>query len=103
MQVPGKHVILELDLKDLGEPFLQRRIHDGHHGLHSPIEVAGHEVRRPEVELGRVAVRAESKDSRVLEETAHQRSDSDSLRKTGHAGAQAAETADDQIDLRPGL
>ena len=103
MQVPGKHVILELDLKDLGEPFLQRRIHDGHHGLHSPIEVAGHEVRRPEVELGRVAVRAESKDSRVLEETAHQRAHSDAVRKAGHARAQAAETADDQIDLRPGL
>src|SRR5260370_39393657 len=40
---PGKQVVLELDVEDLGKPFLQRRIHDGNHRLDAAIEVTRHE------------------------------------------------------------
>src|SRR3989442_15909347 len=39
----------------------------------------------------------------MLEEAADQRAYADSSGKTGHAGPQAAESADDQVDFGPGL
>ena len=82
----------------------RRVVGDAQHRLDAPIEVARHHVGRSDHVLGLVvAGLAESEDPRVLEIAADDRAHRDPLRKPGHAGAQAADAAHDEVDARAGV
>src|SRR5690606_4936975 len=70
--------------------------------LDTPVEVARHQVRRPDKDL-LVAAVAEVVDPRVLEEPADDRADRDPVADTRHARAQAAYPTDLEVDLDAGL
>ncbi len=69
--------------------------------LDPPVEVAVHKVRRADPDLVGPAV-AESDHPRMLQEAAENRPHPDALRQAGHAGAQGADSPDDQIDVDAG-
>src|SRR3954454_21929216 len=77
---------------------------DGHEHLDPPIEVTRHPVGRAD-EVQRLAVVAmtEADDPGVLEVTTEDRTDPNVLTHAGHAGAQAADPAHDEIDLHSGV
>src|SRR5262249_50468031 len=87
---------------DLTDPRLGLRVVDRHHGLDPPVEVALHQVRRPDVPLLFAAV-GEPVDPRVLEELADDAADADAVRLAGDAGLERTDAADDHLDVDAGL
>src|SRR5712671_2291169 len=81
---------------------MQQSIFDRRDDLHPPIEVAGHPVGGPEVQLG-VAVVSEIENARVLEKTADDADHSDSITDARNSRPQAADPTDDQVDVHSGL
>ena len=79
-----------------------RRVAHAAQRFDAPVEVALHQVGAADVELRPPAVR-EPVDARVLEEPADDGADANALADAGHAGLQAADAADDQVDLDAGL
>ena len=107
-QVPALLAVLQVGHHDLVEDLaVDGGVFDGHQRFHPPVHVARHPVGRADEHLGMarrqpVAV-AEADDAAMLEEAADDALDPDVLRQARHAGAQAADAADHQVDLHPGL
>ena len=105
-ELPRQHVVGEVDRR--GSPAAGPAAPDvsiGATHLDALVEVAGHEVGRADVvrrPAGAGAV-AEAVDAGVLEVAAEDRADPDVLRQARHAGAQAADAPQDQVDLHAGL
>ena len=97
---PRPAVVGEQDLDDPGEPVARLEVLDRHDRLDPPVEVAVHEVGRPDVPL-RIAAVGEAPDPRVLEELADDRSNADALGQARHAGLERTRAADDQLDPDP--
>ena len=79
------------------------RVLDRQHIFDAPVEVARHPVGRADVDL-RCGVRqlvsvGEAPQPAMFEEPADDRLDVDILGKAGNAGPQAADAADDEVDL----
>ena len=101
LERPREHVVGEVELEDLVEPGAQAAVGDAQHRLDAPVEVARHEVGRADDVLGVVvAGLAEAEDPRVLEVATDDRPHGDVLGQAGHAGAQAADAAHDEVDPR---
>ena len=90
--------------EDLVEPRLVLRVRHGHEHLDAPIEVARHPVGGADQEqrLALVAV-GEADDARMLEVATEDRAHADVLAEPGHAGTQAADAADGEVDLHAGV
>src|SRR5680860_1335487 len=67
-ELPGQHVVGELDLEHLREPSLEPGVGDRGECLDASIQVAGHEVGGADEVLGRGRVGTEAVDARVLED-----------------------------------
>ena len=85
---------------------------DADQGLHAPIQVAVHQVRRayPDFWAGQRALAnlwalgvGEGEDAAVLQETPQYGVDPDVLAQPRYSGLQGADTALDDVDLNPGL
>ena len=98
---PGQRVVGQVDVEDLLEPVLQAGVDDRDERLDPAVEVAGHQVGRADV--ARPAARAgavgEAEDPRVLEVATDDRAHPDVLGQARHPGTQAADAADDEVDL----
>ena len=81
---------------------LEPGVLDREHQLDAAAEVPRHPVGRGEENLGLVVV-LEIRDARVLQELVDDAGDVDVLRDPGHARAQAADAADDQVDFHAGM
>jgi hypothetical protein len=91
-------VVREVRVEVAHDPGLHRVVEDREHELDSAEEVAIHPVRARAVDLLRAAV-VEVEATAVLEEPADDRAHANVVRHAGHARAQAADAADDQIDV----
>ena len=101
-ELPRERVVGEVDVEDLGQPLAQPGIGDGHDRLDPAFEVAGHEIGGADEVLGGLGIGAEAVDARVLEEPPDDRTHPDRLRQAGHPGPEAADPADEQVDLGAG-
>ena len=101
-QFPRQGVVLAVDVEDALEPVDQLLVGDGRQRFDSAVEVARHEVGRPDVVLAPPAL-AEAVDPGVFEVAAHDRTHGDGLGQAGYTGPQAAHAAHDEVDLRPRL
>src|SRR5215467_11501390 len=103
-ELPTLLVVLEIGDHDLAEDLLVHgRIEDRAQDFDAAVEVARHQVGGGDVDR-RALVRqsvagAEAEYAAVLKEAADDRLDADALGETGHAGAQAADAAHDEVDL----
>src|SRR5829696_6859562 len=104
---PALLVVEEVRQHDLVEDLLMHgRVDDRQQGLDAPVEVAGHQVRRGDVDV-RLRVRqavavAEAVDAGMLQEAPNDRLDADGLRQAGDAGPQAADAPHYEVDLNAG-
>ena len=78
------------------------RVLHGEGKFDAAIEVAGHHVGTAEIDLFFASI-VEVEDAAVLEEAADDAGDADIVADSGHAGAKAADAADEEIELDPGL
>ena len=102
-ELPGEHVVRQVDAKDVVQTLLQVAVEDLGDAFDPVVQVARHEVGRADERLRSALLAAEAIDPRVLEVPADQGADADVLRQTGHPGLQAADAADDQVDVGPRL
>src|ERR1700731_234955 len=103
---PALLVILEIGNHDLIKHLLMhRRVDDRAQRLDATIEVAGHQIRRGNIDrrlgMRQTVSAAETIDAPMLEEAADDRLDANVLRKAGNAGPQATNAAYDQVDRYP--
>ena len=106
--LPGLLGVLEIGEHDLVEDLgVDGRVLDRHQHLDTAVEVARHPVGGRDEQpgmFGRQAVAVgEGQDAAVLQEPPDDRADVDGLAEARHAGAQAADAADDQVDDHAGL
>src|SRR6185436_6937167 len=102
-EVPALLIVLEIRRHDLVENLL---VHGGIENraqhLDAAVEIARHHVGRRDVDRGfamrQAVARAKAIDARVLKEPADDRLDADALGQSRHAGPQAADAADHEID-----
>ena len=99
IELPGAHVVGEIDGDDLLEDS-RRQFWREHrkHQFDPAEEVSRHPVGARQIDL-RVVVGAEDIDATVFEETSHEASHLDVLADPGDAGAQATDTADEELHL----
>ena len=101
-EAPGPPVVGLHDPDDLGDPVAGVAVLDRHERLDPPIEVALHQVGRPDVPLLVAAVQ-EAVDARVLEELADDRADHDPVGDPLAAGPDRADAADDEVHVDAAL
>ncbi len=102
VHLPGVLTVIEEGVDDLGEFGFGVGVMDGAGGFDSAREVAIHPVGRADqvgvvFEFGRAI--GEAVDAGVFEESPDDRADGDVFAHVGDSWAQAAEPADDQVDL----
>src|SRR3954465_10260077 len=96
-EVPGVRVVRQRALERIEQVVAQRGVLDRRHELAPRVGVARQGGGGADVDLG-LAVALEGEDPRVLEEAADHRVDADVLRDARHAGDQAADPADVEVD-----
>src|SRR5260221_486752 len=106
VEEPALGRILEVGDHDLVEHLtMDGWVLNRHQGLDAPVEIARHPVRRGDEDLGVVGWQlvavGEADDAAMLEEAADDALDADILGQAGHPGPQAADAADDEVDLNP--
>src|SRR5215213_8818498 len=101
-EFPAVGVVGELEVEQASYPLAVVSLAQGEGRLHTPVQVTLHKVGATKVDLLVVPV-GEGVDTRVLQETSHQRDHADVLANALHARPQAADAAHDQVYLHPGL
>lgn len=102
-QLPRAGVIGDLTFEELlSDVAPMFRVFDGEHDFDSVVEVPWHEVGACDVEV-RFAVVMEEVDAAVFEKPADDGANADVLAESGHAGAQAADASNDEVDLNAGF
>ena len=103
LKLAGLDVVGQDDAQDaVEEPALELGVFDREHDFDAPAEVSRHPVGRGQEDLRLVAV-LEVGDPRMLEVFVDDADHPDVVRDARHARAQAAGSADDQIDPNAGL
>src|SRR5918997_4382045 len=101
-ELPAVRVVGELEVEQAADLLAVALLAQRKGRLDAPVEVALHQVGASEVHLLLIPV-GEGEDTGVLEETSYQRDHADVLADGLHAGPEAADAADDQVYLHPGL
>ena len=100
-EIPRLAVVGEHDVEHFVEAGLQSEVFDGDGGFDAVVEVAAHPIGGTDVEL-LLAVVEEVEDAGVFKEAANDGDDADVFREAGNLGAEAAESAHDEIDFDAG-
>src|SRR5207302_558035 len=102
VELPRLSVVGETGGEQRLEARMERRILDRNEGFHTTLEVPRHPVGRSDVVFRRAAV-PEQEDAGVLKEAADDADDADAVAHAFDPRAQAADAADDEVDLHSRL
>lgn len=101
-QPAGLDIVREQHFQVVGEPLLEIGVLHRTGDLHPAVLVAGHDVRRGDIELPEFAI-AEAVDTGVFQEASYNAGDGDVFGLAGDSRQQAADAPDDEFHPDPSL